>query len=77
MDEPFFVFRDRTPVRPLHFREVLRKSLTNVGLEAHLYCSHGLRTGRSVDLLEMGLSVETIKKLGRWTSNAVYQYLKN
>ena len=28
------------------------------------------------DLLKMGFTVETIKKLGRWRSNAVYAYLK-
>ena len=37
---------------------------------------HGLRAGRAVDLLRMGVSFETIKKLGHWKSNIVYEYLR-
>ena len=35
---------------------------------------HGIRLGHVTDLLNLGVSVETIKKLGRWKSNAVYVY---
>ena len=42
-----------------------------------LYGTHSLRSGRTCDLYKLGLSVETIKKIGRWKSNAVFRYLKN
>ena len=75
-NEPFFIFRDRTPVHAHHFRTVLRDCITKFGLEASLYGTHSLRAGRAVDMLEMGVDIETIKHLGRWKSNAVYAYLR-
>ena len=74
--EPFFIFRDGEPVRPEHMRSTLRKLLTSLNLNASLYGTHSLCIGRTVQLFKMGLSIETIKKIGRWRSNAVYKYLK-
>ena len=74
-DEQFFIFRDRSPVKPYHFRAYLKKVLKSLGIDQTLYNPHSLRAGRSVDLLKLGVSVETIKKLGRWKSNTVYAYL--
>ena len=73
--EPFFVFKDNSPVLPNHLRVVLRSSLKEAGFQANAYVFHGIRMGRASDLLQMGVSVETIKNLGRWKSNAVYNYL--
>ena len=75
-DEQFFVFLDRTPVLPHHFRAILKLALRLVGFKQDAYGVHSLRAGRAGDLLKLGFSVETIKKIGRWTSNAVYTYLK-
>ena len=69
--EQFFVFRDRTPVTQL-----LKKLLQFNNINQAFYSTHALRSGRSSDLLEIGVSVETIRKLGRWRSNAVYTYLR-
>ena len=74
--EQFFIFSDRTPIRPAQLRDVLCSLIDGLGLEAHLYNVHSLRIGRCVDLLRMGVSVETIKKLGRWKSNAVFTHFK-
>ena len=75
-DENFFVFKDRTPVKPYTITKILKETLTACNFDARYYSMHGMRSGRSVDLLSMGVSVETIKKLGRWKSNAVFRYLK-
>ena len=75
--EPFFIFCDRAPVLPLQFRTMLRTLLTTAGFQANLYSRHSFRIGRSVDLYKMGVSVETIKKLGHWRSNCVYSYLSH
>ena len=75
-DEQFFVFSDNSPIFPVHVRKILKESLRRVGLNAHLYDTHSMRAGRAVDFLKMNLSVETIKKLGRWRSNSVFDYLK-
>ena len=73
--EPFFVFSDRSPLKPAHVRRSLKTILKNFGLDFRSYGTHGFRGGRSCDLYNMGVSVETIKKLGRWKSNAIYAYL--
>ena len=75
--EQFFIFRDQTVVMPTHFRKLLKDLLVRAQLDPSLYGVHGMHAGRSCDLLDMGLSVETIKKLGRWKSTAVYSYLRN
>ena len=75
--EPFFIFRDGSPVTPDNFRNILKKTLVKAGFDERLYNSHSFCIGRSCDLLKMGVSVETIKKIGRWHgSNPVYTYLK-
>ena len=75
--EQLFVFRDNSPMKSEQFRMVLKMLISNIGLEPHLYNGHSLRMGRTGDLMRMGVSVETIKHLGRWKSNAVFTYLHN
>ena len=73
--EPFFVFRGGIKVTPGHMQNCLKKMLKMAGYDQTLYSFHSLRIGQSQDLLKYGLSVETIKKLGWWKSNAVFKYL--
>ena len=75
-NEQFFVFRDRSPVTATNFRQILKKTLQILNLDPAVYNSQGFRDGRSLDLAEMNVSVETLKVLGRWKSNAVFTYLK-
>ena len=76
LKEPFFVFKDHSAVTPNHVRMVLHTILTEAGLAANMYSFQGMRAGRATDLMRMGVSVESIKKLGHWKSNAVYTYLR-
>ena len=76
INEQFFVFRDRSPVKPAHMIFILEKSLQLANLNDKLYSFHMLRVGRAGDLLKQGVSVESIRKIGRWRSNAIYNYLK-
>ena len=75
-NEQFFVFRDGSPVKAVQLRNCLKNVLKSAGFDHTLYSLHSLRSGRARDLLKLGLSVETIKKVGRWKSNAVFKYLK-
>ena len=75
-NEQFFVFADGSPVKPHHFRGILRALLVQLDLDAHLYDVHSFRSGRTCDLAKYGYSIKKIKALGRWKSNAVYKYLK-
>ena len=74
--EPFFIFRDRSPVALTHYRKLLKQLMKLNRLDYTRYGIHGMRAGRAVDLLELGVSVETIRKLGRWKSTSVYAYLR-
>ena len=77
-EEQFFIFRDRSPVQPHHMRDMLRKTLDACGLNPMYYSCHSTCAGRVVDLVElMKIPVSTVKILGRWKSNIIYQYLKN
>lgn len=46
------------------------------GFDPEYYTGTSFHSGRASDLLRFGVPVDTIKKLGRWKSNAVYHYLK-
>ena len=72
-EEQFFVFSDRSRVKLEHVRNIIRKLITNMGLQGHLYDTHSLRIGRSCDLLKKGHSIDEIKLL---IANAVYKYLR-
>ena len=65
-DEQFFVFADNSPVTPTHIRKCLKKMLKLAKFNDRNYSVHSLRAGRSCDLLKLGVSVETIKKIGCW-----------
>ena len=75
--EPFFIFKDYSPVQPKHMREALKHMLSLSGFDKDLFNCQSLRIGRASDLLRFGVSVETIKKLGCWKSNAVFTYLRS
>ena len=73
--EQFFVFADNSTVHPRHMHLKLCYLLNLAGIDSRLYSTHSFRIGRCGDLLKMGLSVETIKQIGSWRSNAVFKYL--
>ena len=75
-NEPFFIFRDKSPVKPCNVRTILKQSLEHLNLDQDLYDCHSLRIGRATDLLKLQYSLEEIKFCGRWRSNAVYKYLR-
>ena len=74
--EQLFVLTDKSPITADMARNILRKLLINVNLDPAVYSFHSFRIGRAGDLLKAGKSVEEIKRIGRWKSNAVYKYFK-
>ena len=77
MEEQYFIFRDGSPVTASHVRSVLKRCLKAVGLNNSLYGTHSFRIGRATDLAKLGKTIEQIKRIGRWSSNAVYNYIRN
>ena len=76
LNDPLFVFSDGSLVRPHHVRKTLRTMIKAIKLDPSLYDTHSFRSGRATDLQKAGYSVDFIKRVGRWRSNAVYNYLK-
>ena len=75
--EAFFVFRDHSPVSPNNMRSVLKIILKECRFNETVYDTHSFRIGKATDLLRIHkYSVETIKKIGRWSSNCVFKYLR-
>ena len=74
--EPFFVFRNRQPVKPEHFHKVLKRSLDAQGLNSNNYNCHSLRNGKASDLFKSRMEYEQIKVMGRWHSNSTCKYLR-
>ena len=77
MKKNFSFSLDRSPVTPQHLRSLLRKVLERMNLDGNLYDVHSFRIGRTCDLEKFGYTIDQIKAMGRWKSNAVYRYLKN
>ena len=75
-NEQFFVLSDGSNVKPIHYRKLLKNLMIYNHLDHTQYGVHGMRAGRGTDLLQMCISVETIRKLGKWKSTAVYAYLR-
>ena len=75
--EALFIFRDGKAVTPEHVRNILRDRIKSLNLDPMLYDTHSLRIGRASDMFnKFNFSVEEIKQKGRWSSNAVYKYLR-
>ena len=76
VSEPFFVYRDHSPVEAEDVRKTLATLLKQINLNPTFYSFHSLRAGRVTDMAKWGFTVDQIKQIGRWKSNAVYRYLK-
>ena len=74
-EPPLFIFRDGRPVKAQDFRSILKSAIKNLDLDENNYNTHSLHIGRAKDLQKEGFSVDEIKEVGRWRSNAVYNYL--
>ena len=74
--EAFFVFSDKTPVTPNQMRATLKLMLELEGLNHENYNVHSLRIGHCIDLhYKLKISIESVKRIGRWHSNSVFSYL--
>ena len=75
-NEQFFIFWDHSPVKPTHANKILKLAIHQLGLNETLYSFHGLRIGRTSDLVKYGYSIEEVRHMGRWKSNVIYNYVR-
>lgn len=70
-----FVHSDGRPVTQTQFSAVLAKAVRMCGFENH-FRSHSFRIGRATQLALEGTSMDIIKRLGRWRSDASRLYVR-
>ena len=64
-DEPFFVFRDKSPLKAQQATAVLKKAISNLGPDDQYYSMHSFCISRTSDLIKFEIPIETIRRLGR------------
>ena len=57
-----FVLKDGSPVKPIHFRYVLKKLIKACGLDESLHGTHSLRVGKASDLCKEDIRWNQLNK---------------
>lgn len=76
VDGPLFCHLNGKPLTRYQFTSVLKKCLNNLRLDYGKFTSHSFRIGAATAAAMSGYDVETIKRAGRWRSEAYRVYLK-
>ncbi|XP_060585109.1 uncharacterized protein LOC132741045 [Ruditapes philippinarum] len=76
VDGPLFCHLNGKPLTRYQFTSVLKKCLNNLRLDYGKFTSHSFRIGAATAAAMLGYDVETIKRAGRWRSEAYRVYLK-
>jgi hypothetical protein len=66
---------DQPMSRP-RWRRALARFFTKAGYSSNQYSGHSFRAGGATDLFSLGVPYPTIKKMGRWKSDAALQYYR-
>lgn len=75
-DGPFFCHFSGAPLTRYQFSAMLSKALKHAGVEFKRFKSHSFRIGGATALSMAGHSIEEIKNIGRWKSNAYKSYIR-
>ena len=68
--------QNRDSLTKYQFNSILTKCISKLGLSTTFFKTHSFRIGRATDLAKEGVAPDTIKKLGRWSSNTFYKYIR-
>ena len=74
-DQPLFRLRNGRHLRRERVQQLLGLAGAAAGLCPSQLGTHSLRIGGATALYKAGFDVECIKRMGRWASNAVHNYL--
>ena len=64
INEPLFVFRDKSPITATNARTLLKDCIETLGLDRNVYDMHSLRIGRTSDLIKFHYSIDEVKRMG-------------
>lgn len=73
---PLFCHINGQPLTRYQFSAVLKKALAALGGDYSRYQSHSFRIGAATAAAAMGVSVDDIKRAGRWSSDAFKTYIR-
>jgi hypothetical protein len=73
---PFFQMPNRQPVSYTFFNYNLKNAINFLGFDSKRYKSHSFRIGAATNAAMQGFSDDSIKKMGRWKSNAMQKYIR-
>ena len=75
-DHPLYCFTSGQPLTYPVYNAVIKRLVKLAGLDPSLYSSHSIRAGAATQAARSGLDPESIKRLGRWRSQAYTLYLR-
>ena len=75
--DAFFRLKDGSLLTQARLQTVMHAILSSLGLPAELYGTHSLRIGAATAAAEAGVPVDTIKAMGRWTSECYRYYTRS
>lgn len=73
--QPLFRSASGRMLKRSRIQELLGMAASACGIDPARMGSHSLRIGGATALYKAGVDVETIKRIGRWSSSAVHAYL--
>jgi integrase len=62
---------------PARLRRLIKRVAASIGLDPSLFSGHSLRAGGATDLFAAQVPYPTIKKMGRWVSDAAMLYYRS
>lgn len=72
----FLIRADGSSLSKFQFAAVFKKCLSAAGHDPNRYSSHSFRIGAATEAARAGLSVETVKRIGRWDSDRFKLYIR-
>lgn len=73
--DQLFLFQDGSPVKPHQLSAVLKRAIKRLGIDPKDYGTHSLRIGHATQLDHCHVSLDVIRRRGRWRSNIIYRYI--
>ena len=58
------------------FRELIKRTVSSIGLNPNHYSGHSCRAGGATDLFAAGVQYYVVKKYGRWSSDTALIYYR-
>ena len=76
LNSPLFILPNGLPMTAQWFKEYLAFVISKCGLSPTHYTGHSFRIGAATTTAKLGLPINSIKLLGRWSSSAYESYIR-